>query len=108
MLFRSQRGLDDALTEQVGLARWRRAQAHGLVASGDMRRSGIGVRVDSDGRHPQASCACSHPTGDFAAVGNQDFGPHGNLLGEADIVEQATGGVNARALQLRTVAGRGQ
>ena len=67
---------DDAIHREVGLARRRRADAHGFVGEFDVPRVAVGLGVDGDGRDAHRARGADHAAGDFAAVGDQDLLEH--------------------------------
>ena len=69
-------GGDDRVTQQVTLARRRRAKAHGLVRFADMWRTGIGVGVHRDRRDPEFPAGPDHAEGNLSAIGDEDFPEH--------------------------------
>jgi len=71
------RGGDDLLGAQIGIARRRRADGHRLVGHGHVQCVAVGLGIDRDRVDAQAPGGADHPTGDLAAVGNQDLVEHG-------------------------------
>jgi hypothetical protein len=69
---RIQRRLDDAVGLEIAFSRGRRADPHGLV--GLPHEGGIVVRIgiDRNRSHPESSGGAHDPSGDFAAVGDQE------------------------------------
>ncbi|CCW19023.1 hypothetical protein EBBID32_33820 [Sphingobium indicum BiD32] len=72
-------GGDDAVTQQIGFAHWRRADMDGFVGGTDMERSCIGVRIDSDGADAHRACGADDTAGDFAAIGDEEGFKHRDL-----------------------------
>ena len=64
--------LDDLPAVEVGLGCRRRADLHGHVGCGNVRRVGVGLGVDGDGAQPHLAGAADYPAGDLAAVGHED------------------------------------
>ena len=52
------------------------AKAHGLVRHLDVPRVTIRVRINGDGCNAQSARGVDHATGDFAAIGDEDFVKH--------------------------------
>ena len=69
-------GGDDLVHHQVGLARRRRADVHRFVGQLDMARVAVGVGVDGDGGNAHLLRGLDDAAGDFAAVGDENFGEH--------------------------------
>jgi hypothetical protein len=67
---------DDLVADEIGFARRRRADMHGLVGQLHMRRVGVGVGIDGDGAHAHAAAPCDDAAGDFAAIGDEDLSKH--------------------------------
>ena len=74
------RGLEDDVAAQIAFLRPRPADVHGLVAGGDMRGVGIGIGIHRHGANPQPPRGARDPAGDFAAIRDQQFGEHRQLL----------------------------
>ena len=71
------RNLDDAVDDQIAFGRRRRADQMRLIALPYMQRSGVRLRIDRDGAHPEPRGGARDPAGDLAAVGDQDGSKHG-------------------------------
>ncbi len=69
-------GRDDLLDHEIGLRRRRRADCDRLVGHLDMQRVLVGFGVDSDGLDAHAARRLDDATGDFAAIGDEDFLEH--------------------------------
>ena len=70
------RDFDDAISAQITLAWRRRPKTMCFVASGNVKRVGVGVRINRDGMDSHASRGARHATGDFAAIGDQNAVKH--------------------------------
>ena len=69
---------------QVALARRGGTNAHGFIGELCVLRSGVGVRIDSDGADAEPARGADDPAGDFAAVGDQQGFDHGLHPEEAE------------------------
>jgi len=69
-------GGNDLLTDQIGFARRRRPDMHRLVRLTHMQRLGIGIRIDCDGANAHRARSADDPTGDLAAIGDEEGGDH--------------------------------
>ena len=70
-------GVEDCVYAQVTLARRRRADQHRFVGEPDMARARVGFGIDGHRSDAQAAGGLDDPTGDLAAVRDQDFAEHG-------------------------------
>ena len=66
------RGVEQRLDVQIALARRRRADRDRLVGEPHVRRVGVGLGVDRDGRDAHRAAGADDAHGDLAAVGDQD------------------------------------
>ena len=53
--------------------------AHRLVGLLNVQGVPLGLGIDGDGLDPHAPRRLDHPTGDLAAVGDEDFLEHGRF-----------------------------
>ena len=70
------RGIQDAPGIEVGVARQRLAQQHGLVGRADMQGMGIRLRVDGNGADGHVAQCAHDAAGNGAAVCYQDLVKH--------------------------------
>ena len=73
-------GGNDLVGQQIRLAAGRGADVHGLVGQLDMARILVGVGIDGHGGNAHLLGRGYHAAGDFASVGNQNFGEHDEFL----------------------------
>ena len=71
---------NDAVGQQIRLPRGRRADVDGLVGQLDVAGLLVGVGIDGDGGDAHLFGGGDDAAGDFAAVGDEDFGEHGLAL----------------------------
>jgi hypothetical protein len=83
---RAFRSVEDHVAAQITLGRARTADMHGFVGLDHVLRVRVGIGIDGDGGDAESTAAANHATGDFAAVGDQDFAEHEALLAGAAIV----------------------
>jgi len=62
---------DDRVAAQIGFTGRRGAEPHAIIGEGDMRRGGVGVRIDRDAAHPERARAAHDPQRNLAAIGDQ-------------------------------------
>ena len=72
---------DDAVDQQVAVARLRGTDAHRLIGEFDGQTVFIRFGVDEDGFDAHLFARADDPQGDFATVGDQDLVKHGNTPG---------------------------
>jgi hypothetical protein len=74
--------LDEAVAQQVGLRRGRRADAHGLVGREHEGRAGVRVGVHGHRGDAQVAAGADDAQRDLAAVGDEQLadGPHSGML----------------------------
>jgi hypothetical protein len=70
-------GGEDGVDREIRVLRRRGADEDGLVGVGDVRRLGVGLRVDRDRLDAEALACPHHAARDLAAVGHEDFLEHG-------------------------------
>ena len=69
-------GGDDLVDDEIGLGRSRRPDMHCFVGHLDMQRVLVGVRINRNSLDAHAPGGLDNPAGNFAAVGDEDFGEH--------------------------------
>ena len=69
-------GLDNLVCHQIGLARRRRPEQHGLVGQAHVAGIGVGLGIDGDGTDAHAAGSFNHPAGDLSAVGDEYLVKH--------------------------------
>jgi hypothetical protein len=62
----------DPIDDQIAFARRCRTNQHRLVGLAYMGRTGIGLRIDSDGSDAHAPRRADDPTGNFTAIGDKE------------------------------------
>ncbi|MNT50011.1 hypothetical protein D3C72_1869030 [compost metagenome] len=70
-------GFHDPVDHQVGIDGGGGTDGDGFVCRSDVQRMPIGFRIDRHGLDTHAAGSPDDPTGNFAAVSNQDLGEHG-------------------------------
>ena len=73
-------GFNDFFPAQVAVLGRAATNVNGFVAGGDVLGVGIGIGVHRHGLDGQAAGGGGDAAGDFATVGNQNFGKHGASL----------------------------
>jgi len=73
------RCIEDRIDVQITVLCWWRPDWPSLVREVDMQCRAIGFRVDRDYGDPEPSGGADHPTGDFAAVGDQDLAEQAHI-----------------------------
>ena len=68
---------DDGVYLKIALGRRRRADAYRLVSVTHGTRKSIRVGINGHRRDSHTSKRSTNPSGDFTAVGDQDFAKHG-------------------------------
>ncbi len=71
---------NDLVGHQIRLARGRRAEQHGLVGQLHVARFLVGLGIHRHGVDAHLVGGGDDAAGDFAAVGDQDFGEHDDVL----------------------------
>ena len=79
---------DDAVDQQVAVARLRGTDAHRLIGEFDGQTVFIRFGVDEDGFDAHLFARADDPQGDFATVGDQDLVKHGNTPGHSAAIIQ--------------------
>ena len=69
-------GCDDLVGHQIRLARWRRADQHGLIGQAHVARVFVSFGVHGHGFDAHLLGGGDDAAGDLASVGDQDFGEH--------------------------------
>src|SRR5215212_7684544 len=69
--------IKNSVDTQVALARGRRTDEDRFIGEPDMPRARIGFGVDGHRSNAHAAGGLDDPTGDLAAVRDQDFAEHG-------------------------------
>jgi hypothetical protein len=70
---------DDFVSAQIAFFGGSRTDQHGFIADSHMLGIGVRFRINGDGFDTHAACSSSDTAGDFAAIGDQDFGEHVSL-----------------------------
>jgi hypothetical protein len=74
---------DDMLDHKIALRGWRRPDRYCRIRHLDMQRVAVGVGIDRDRLNAHAPGGLDDPTGDLAAIGNQDALEHcGNFVSQ--------------------------
>ncbi len=68
--------VDEQVGAQIGVGRRVAGQVHSGVGLGDVRRGGVRVGVDGDGRDAEVAAGAKDPAGDLAPVGHQHRRDH--------------------------------
>ena len=71
-----QTGLHHPLDVEITGRSLCRPEQHRLVGQTYVQRVAVGLGVHRDAGHPEPAAGVYHPTGDLAAVGDQDFAKH--------------------------------
>ena len=105
-------GVDNLVCDEVALGRSRRSDMHRLVSHPHERSTGIGVRIDSDGRDAHAARGGDNPAGDLAAIGNQDFLEHSGVpvgdVSKALLGDEIAQGLRALSCEIGLAGGHQQ
>ncbi len=73
-------GRDDLLAVEIGSGRDRAEQFDCLVSLTHVQRGAVLVLIDRDGADAESPQGPDDPTGDFPAIGDEDFGEHGKSV----------------------------
>jgi hypothetical protein len=52
---------------------------HGLVRHADMQGFPVGIGIDRDGGNAHSARRLDDPAGNFAAIGDEEFGDHASV-----------------------------
>ncbi len=74
-------GIEQGITAQVALTCGGRTNVDGFVGQPHVARVAVSIGIHRHGGDAEAAAGGDDATGDFATVGDQDFGEHGNRLG---------------------------
>ncbi len=74
------RRLDDLLADQIALARRARSDVHRLVRHADVKRLGVGIRIDRDRTDPHRPRGADDSAGDLAAIGDEQRRQHARMF----------------------------
>src|ERR1700677_273842 len=74
---RAPRRIEDGFAGEVALTSWGRPDTHGFIGDPHMPGVCVSVRVHRDGRDTEPTRRAYDTTGDFTAIGDQNFSEHG-------------------------------